>query len=80
LKPDQPDPKPEPTGAKVEVVGRSVNVRTADSKKGKILFTAHRGDEFPFIEIAPSGWYEIETKKGVGYITSLPRYTRLINE
>lgn len=81
LKPDpQPDPKPEPTGAKIEVVGRSVNVRNADSKKGKILFTAHRGDEFPFIEIAPSGWYEIETKKGVGYITSLPRYTRLINE
>lgn len=80
LKPDHPDPKPEPTGAKVEVVGRSVNVRTADSTKGKILFTAHRGDEFPFIEIAPSGWYEIETKKGVGYITSLPRYTRLINE
>lgn len=75
-----PDPKPEPTGANVEVVGGSVNVRTADSKKGKILFTAHRGDEFPFIEIAPSGWYEIETKKGVGYITSLPRYTRLINE
>ena len=80
LKPDHPDPKPEPTGAKVEVVGRSVNVRTADSTKGKILFTAHRGDEFPFIEIAPSGWYEIETKKGAGYITSLPRYTRLINE
>lgn len=73
-------PKPEPTGAKVEVVGKSVNVRNADSKKGKILFTAHRGDEFPFIEIAPSGWYEIETKKGAGYITSLPRYTRLINE
>ena len=82
LKPDPaPEPpKPEPTGAKVEVVGRSVNVRNADSKKGKILFTAHRGDEFPFIEIAPSGWYEIETKKGEGYITSLPRYTRLINE
>lgn len=79
LKPDQPDPKPEPTGAKVEVVGRSVNVRNADSKKGKILFTAHRGDEFPFIEIAPSGWYEIDTKKGVGYITNLPKYTKLVD-
>ena len=81
LKPDpQPDPKPEPTGAKVEVVGRSVNVRNADSTKGKILFTAHRGDEFPYIATAPSGWYEIETKKGVGYITNKTRYTRLINE
>ena len=80
LKPDHaPDPKPEPTGAKVEVVGRSVNVRNADSKKGNILFTAHRGDEFPFIEIAPSGWYEIDTKKGVGYITNLPKYTKLVD-
>lgn len=78
LKPDpQPDPKPEPTGAKVEVVGKSVNVRTADSTKGKILFTAHRGDTFPYLGPAPSGWYTIDTKKGVGYITNLPRYTRL---
>ena len=81
LKPGpQPDPKPEPTGQMVKVVGKSVNVRTADSTKGKILFTAHHGDEFPFIEIAPSGWYKIETKKGVGYITNKTRYTRLINE
>lgn len=78
--PDAEPYPPAPTEEYVEVVGKSVNVRNADSKKGKILFTAHRGDEFPFIEIAPSGWYEIDTKKGVGYITSLPRYTRLNNE
>lgn len=77
----KPDPKPEPpTGATVKVVGKSVNVRTSDSTKGKILFTAHHGDEFPYIETAPSGWYEIETKKGVGYITNKTRYTRLIDE
>ena len=58
--------------------GKSVNVRNADSKKGKILFTAHRGDRFPFLAVAPSGWYEIDTKKGQGFITSLPRYTKLI--
>lgn len=73
----KPDPKPEPTGKVVKVVGKSVNVRNADGKKGRIMFTAHRGDEFPFIETAPSGWYTIETKKGVGYITNLSRYTRL---
>lgn len=72
-----PEPKPEPTGRVVEVVGGSVNVRNADSKKGRILFTAHRGDTFPYLGPAPSGWYTIDTKKGVGYITSLPRYTRL---
>lgn len=77
----KPDPKPEPpTGKTVKVVGKSVNVRTADSTKGKILFTAHHGDEFPYIATAPSGWYEIETKKGVGYITNKTRYTRLIDE
>ena len=74
----KPDPKPEPpTGATVKVVGNSVNVRTSDSTNGKIMFTAHHGDTFPLIDIAPSGWYEIETKKGTGYITNKKRYTRL---
>ena len=78
----EPEPQPEPPAPVperfVEVVGGSVNVRTADSKKGRILFTAHRGDRFPFVEVAPSGWYEIETYKGQGFITSLPRYTRIV--
>ena len=74
-----PDPvPPEPKEEMVEVVGKSVNVRNADSTKGRILFTAHRGDKFPFIGIAPSGWYQIETRKGVGYITNLPKYTKLV--
>ena len=73
--PKPPVPVPE---QQVEVLGKSVNVRNADSKKGKILFTAHRGDRFPFLAVAPSGWYEIDTKKGQGFITSLPRYTKLI--
>ena len=72
-----PAPKP-PTTQRVEVRGKSVNVRAADSKKGRILFTAHRGDRFPLAGIAPSGWYEIGTKKGQGFITDLPRYTKLI--
>lgn len=75
----QPEPGSEPVPVQqVEVVGRSVNVRNADSKKGRILFTAHRGDRFPFVAVAPSGWYEIDTKKGQGFITSLARYTKLI--
>ena len=74
-----PEPvPPEPKEELVEVIGKSVNVRNADSTKGRILFTAHRGDKFPFIGVAPSGWYQIETKKGTGYITNLPRYTRLV--
>ena len=74
-----PQPKPTPQPERfVEVVGGSVNVRTSDSKKGRILFTAHRGDRFPFLNTAPSGWYEIDTKKGPGFITNLARYTRLV--
>ena len=75
---DPPVPPEPPAEHYVEVVGKSVNVRTADSKKGKILFTAHRGDRFPFIATAPSGWYEIQTVKGHGFITNLPRYTTLV--
>lgn len=79
----QPEPSPEPQPEPqrfVEVVGGSVNVRTADSKKGRILFTSHRGDRFPFMAVAPSGWYEINTKKGQGFITNLPRYTRIVED
>lgn len=72
-----PSPEP-PTDKKVIVKGKSVNVRTSDSTKGRILFTAHRGDEFPFIDTAPTGWYHILTKKGEGYITNLTRYTEII--
>ena len=75
-----PTPEPPSPQSKVIVKGKSVNVRNSDSKKGKILFTAHKGDEFPFISVAPSGWYEIATKKGDGFITSLPRYTELCTE
>lgn len=70
------DPPPV-TGKYVKVVGRSVNVRNSDSTKGRILFTAHKGDTFDYIATAPSGWYEIDTEKGAGYITNLAKYTTL---
>ena len=84
LKPDDQPAPPEPPEPlpgidKVKVVGKSVNVRNSDSTKGKIMFTAHKGDEFLYRDTAPSGWYEIETKKGLGFITNKPRYTVLID-
>lgn len=72
------EPEPVPTANYVEVLGKSVNVRNSDSKKGRILYTAHKGDLLPFIEVAPSGWYEVMTSRGTGYITNLPKYTRLV--
>lgn len=74
---DTPPVPPPVYTEKVLVVGGSVYVRNSDSKKGKVLFVAHRGDEFPLIGTAPTGWYEIDTIKGNGFITNLKRYTIL---
>jgi len=68
---------PPVTGKFVVVVGGSVNVRNSDSKAGKVMFTAHKGDIFPYISTAPTGWYEIFTDKGNGFISNLPKYTKL---
>lgn len=76
LKKDEPDP-PEPTSKKVIVKGKSVWVRDADSTKGKKLFVAHKGDTFKLLEVAPSGWYRIETKYPESYITNKERYTNV---
>ena len=70
----KPNPEP-PTEQKVIVKGRSVWVRDADSTKGKKLFVAHKGDTFKLLEVAPSGWYRIETKYTESYITNKERYT-----
>ena len=84
LKPDPapdpcPDPGPDPE-EKVLVVGGSVRVRDQDSTKGRHLFTAHKGDTFPLIEVAPSGWYRIKTEYPESYITNKARYTKLWTE
>lgn len=79
-----PEPSPEPTpepptvAYKVVVVGRSVNVRDSDSKAGKVLFTAHKGNRFDMIDFADSGWYHIKTYKGPAYISNREDLTCLI--
>ncbi|MBO7070547.1 MAG: SH3 domain-containing protein [Bacteroidales bacterium] len=80
----QPEPEPEPTpeppvvSYRVVVVGRSVNVRSSDSTAGRVLFVAHRGNQFPLIDIADSGWYHIKTYKGDGYISNREDLTCLM--
>lgn len=77
----EPEPTPEPTDEwvyKVLVIGDRVNVRDSDSKAGNILFTARKGNQFPLIDFAPTGWYHIETYKGPGYISNRPDLTCLI--
>lgn len=73
-----PDPKPEPTGKSVKVVGRSVNVRNEPGKTGRILFTAHKGETFPLLSVSESGWYEILTSYPTAFITNKPKYTKIV--
>lgn len=78
-----PEPEPEPpTPPKpkqyVEVIGKSVRVREGDSILSKTVTIAHRGDTFPFLGIAPSGWYCIQYNGRAVYITSKEKYTKLV--
>lgn len=68
---------PVPTEKHVLVIGGSVNVRTSDSTKGRILNTVHKGDKLPYLGTAPTGWYNVRTSKGDGYISNKTHLTRL---
>jgi hypothetical protein len=64
----------------VEVIG-SVNVRVKAGKENERLTTAHDGDKLRHIGTdAATGWYEVMTAKGAGFITNKPKYTKLVTE
>lgn len=77
---EEPD---EPVAEKefvVKVLKGSVYVRNSDSKKGKILFTAHAGNKFDLIDVAPTGWYHIKTYKGEAYISNREDLTAVVEK
>lgn len=77
----QPEPpEPEPKTKYVEIIGKSVRVRSSDSVLGRTQFIAHKGDTFPLVGIAPSGWYQIDAGRGESYITSKTKYTKLVEK
>lgn len=68
----------------VKVIGGSVYVRSVDhvpadkkENKASIIGVAHKGDTFPYRATAPSGWYEIDYKGKVGYISNREDLTKL---
>lgn len=73
---DDPTPQPEPLGT-VYVVGRSVNVRYGDSVKSEIIGVAHRKDEYPLLGYGASGWYMINFRGRIGYISNRADLTEL---
>ena len=64
----------------VRVVGGKVHVREKGNILGKILFTAKRGQEFPLVGRADSGWYKIDVGGCDGYISNKPKYTEVIQK
>lgn len=74
---DKPEPTPEPSGSYVEVIGNSVNVRKGYTSVSAKLCVAHKGDTFPYLGTAPTGWYQINTQYGVGYISNKENLTKL---
>ena len=76
--PEPEPPEPPIVDKVVKVIGKSVRVRSSDSVLGRTQFIAHKGDTFPLVGIAPSGWYQIDAGRGESYITSKKKYTKLV--
>lgn len=64
----------------VRVVGGSVRVREKGTVLSRKLFTAKRGQEFPLVGRADSGWYKIDVGGTYGYISNKPKYTEVITK
>lgn len=74
-------PTPPVTKQFVEVIGKSVRIRKGDSVLSKTIKIAHRGELYPSIAIAPSGWYTIDLdENNTAYITSKAKYTKLVEK
>lgn len=63
----------------VEVLGGSVYVRAGANTSGAIIGTVHREEVLPFLGIdSGTGWFKVETPRGVGFITNRPDLTKLV--
>ena len=88
--PDPPEPDPPELKWYVEVIAKSVRVRKGDGTFSKTVFIAHNADWYrkqgiqhgndllPYVGQAPSGWYQINSDRGDGYITNKEKYTKLV--
>ena len=69
----------EPKDAYVLVKGGSVRVREGDGVGTRCIGIVHKGDRYPLLGTAPSGWYRIAWNSGTAYITNKPQYTEVCN-
>lgn len=71
-------PEPPMVDKVVKVIGKSVRIRKGYTTLSKTVKIAHRGEEYPFVAVAPSGWYCIDLDGTEAYITNKEKYTKLV--
>lgn len=78
----EPEPQPEPpiVDKVVKVIGKSVRIRKGYTALSRTVKIAHRGEEYPFVAVAPSGWYCIDLGETEAYITNKEKYTKLVEK
>ena len=63
----------------VEVVGATVRVRQYPGKEYKTIYIAKKGEMLTCSEIdQETGWYYVQSPKGLGYITNKEKYTKYV--
>lgn len=67
----------EPTEAYVLIKGGSVRVREGNGTGTRCVGIVHRGERYPLLGTAASGWYRIAWNGGKAYITNKPQYTEV---
>ena len=63
--------------AYVWIKGGSVRVREGGGTGTRCIGIVHRGERFPLLGTAPSGWYRIAWHGGTAYVTNKPQYTEV---
>ena len=63
----------------VTVKGGTVRVREGGGTDTRCIGIAHKGERFPMLGRAASGWYRIEWHGVSAYITDKPQYTEVRN-
>lgn len=61
----------------VKIRGGSVRVREGDGTQTRCIGIAHKGETYPLLSRAPSGWYVIAWRGATAYITNKPQYTEV---
>lgn len=77
---EQTPPEPPIVVKVVKVIGKSVRIRKGYTALSRTVKIAHRGDTFPFVAVAPSGWYCIDLGDTESFITNKEKYTKLVEK